>query len=199
MSLGGRGARTRLKLEEAEFFLQQLERSYGKQRKFDFYLSAFISAARSVGWVMRSEYHEVDGWAAWRQARPSSDEERALLRGTNAVRIRTTKQEPLQTMILKVGEIHVPPEFEERVSAAIAASPDGMLSYRVGGVPGAHYAELELDGTVLRFPAEGVEIQRSLDEFPGRQILEVCRAYYEYLATLVRECAERFDGVAPAA
>ena len=56
-----RGHRTKHKLEEAKFFLEQLRANYGKLKKFDYFLSAFISSARSVTWVMRNEYSSVPG------------------------------------------------------------------------------------------------------------------------------------------
>jgi hypothetical protein len=96
--MGQRGDRTSRKLEEAAFFLGRLAENYGKLKRFDFYLSAFISSARSVLWVMRNEYCGVDGWEDWYQARQPSDEERALLRGTNNLRVRLEKIAPLETL-----------------------------------------------------------------------------------------------------
>ncbi len=63
--MSAHGHLTQFKLDEARFFLDHLAPNYGKERKFDFFLSAFISAARSVTWVMKAEYADVEGWAAW--------------------------------------------------------------------------------------------------------------------------------------
>src|SRR5687768_518490 len=93
-----RGQKTRQKLEEAKFFLDQLEPNYGKAKKFDFLLSAYISAARSVLWIMRAEYGAVPGWQTWYASHKTTSEERALLKGTNDVRTRTLKREPLSTL-----------------------------------------------------------------------------------------------------
>jgi hypothetical protein len=56
--LGRKSMRTRtgFKLEEARFFLAHLEKHWRHVPQYEFYLSAFISAARSVTWVMRYEY-----------------------------------------------------------------------------------------------------------------------------------------------
>lgn len=194
--MGGRGERTQLKLEEALFFLGHLAPNYGKERKFDFYLSAFISAARSVAWVMRAEFHDVDGWEAWFKAYPLSPEEAELLRGTNELRRRTTKIGPPQTMTMTVERIYAPQEFLDRINAAMALSPEGRVPLHIGGTPGNYYAELDLGDQILRMPAEGVVIKRRLDEFPDRHIVDVCRAYYDHLAELVRQCMERFDASA---
>lgn len=90
--MNDRGFRTRRKLEEAKFFLDQLRPNYGKEKKFDFYLSAFISAARSITWVMGAEYGDVPGYKDWFDGLQPSEEEERLLKGTNTLRVRTQKQ-----------------------------------------------------------------------------------------------------------
>jgi hypothetical protein len=47
---------TRLKLEEAEYFLNQMNANPANPKYFKFNLSAFASASRSVTFVMQSEY-----------------------------------------------------------------------------------------------------------------------------------------------
>ena len=39
------------RLEEAEFFLEKLRETEGRGREFRYYLSALVSATRSIGWV----------------------------------------------------------------------------------------------------------------------------------------------------
>jgi hypothetical protein len=53
--------KTRFKLEEARFFHAHLEKHWRHLSHVDFYLSAFVSAARSVTWVMRYEYGQRPG------------------------------------------------------------------------------------------------------------------------------------------
>src|SRR5687767_13047625 len=57
---------TQYKLLEAHFFLSHLKRNVGKFNKFNYYLSAFISAARSVSAVMEREYkRKAPGFEEW--------------------------------------------------------------------------------------------------------------------------------------
>jgi hypothetical protein len=57
------------KLRETEFFLakmrEQEERAFGDREPFDFYLSAFLSAARSVDYRLRHEQEAIYG--PWRE------------------------------------------------------------------------------------------------------------------------------------
>jgi hypothetical protein len=88
-----RGYRTNHKLGEAKFFLDQLTPNYGKLKKFDYFLSAFISSARSVLWVMRNEYDAVPGWEAWFDARKPNTEEEALLKARTKFELEQKKKD----------------------------------------------------------------------------------------------------------
>jgi hypothetical protein len=192
--MSARGQSTQLKLEEAKFFLDQLAPNYGKEKKFDFYLSAFISAARSVTWVMRAEYSDAKGWEEWFESLEPSKEETSLLKGTTEVRNRAQKYEPLQTMTqLRVEGLKIPDADLPRVTEALARSSTGQLPAHVGGSRGNYFVDIEVEGERLRLPASTVLFDRRLEEFPDKNILEVCNAYYEALERLVRQCREKFD------
>jgi hypothetical protein len=70
--------RAKDKLEEAEFFLEKLKETSGKGREFRYYLSACVSASRSITWVLqkdlRSEYGSKfdDWWNEKKDAVPTS-------------------------------------------------------------------------------------------------------------------------------
>src|SRR5712692_1866886 len=71
------------KLREAEFFLGHLRTAWPTanlaDESFDFYLSAFLSAARSVTWVLQAEHKSAyDAWfPRWGDA--LSGDDKALL------------------------------------------------------------------------------------------------------------------------
>src|SRR4051812_36388447 len=88
----------RHKLQEAKFFLGFLADNYGKEKKFDFYLSAFFGAARAVIWIMGSEFDKVDGYREWIASRKvASAAEERLLGGITDARNRSQKSKPLRT------------------------------------------------------------------------------------------------------
>jgi hypothetical protein len=94
---------TRWKLEEARFFLRKVRRHYhdrvhanlGSRRRarpdFEFYLSAFLSAARSVPWVMKAEYGRVPEWSQWYEAYKPSADDIELLKRFNELRVKSEK------------------------------------------------------------------------------------------------------------
>jgi hypothetical protein len=87
---------TQRKLREARFFYQHLATERGHRNAnpegFRFYFSAFIGAARSVTWVMRSE--EPEKYAAWepRWKAQLSPEDQKLEKLTNDMRLDEVKR-----------------------------------------------------------------------------------------------------------
>jgi hypothetical protein len=88
---------TQHKLNEASFFLGKLEQDYLKHPDFDYYLSAFISSARSVLWIMRSEYHTIEGWEDWYISKKPDQDEELFLKRVNEIRVRSEKITALKT------------------------------------------------------------------------------------------------------
>ena len=190
----GRDGSTQFKLDEAKFFLEQLQPNFGRERKFDYYLSAFISAARSVTWIMRAEFGSLDGWEEWFDQLTASNEEYELLRGTNAVRIRSQKQAALRTMgVPEITRAKITKEQSQRIKEALASATDGEVKGTLRGSNGHYFIEFEIDGEALRIAVESVAKHRGLREFPARDILSVCNAYYRYLESIVQQCRDRFD------
>lgn len=58
-------ALVRNKLGEAKFFLDQMAREQHNLELFNYYFSAFLSAARSVTWCMQESMKHVSGFDAW--------------------------------------------------------------------------------------------------------------------------------------
>ena len=189
-----RGDKTRRKLEEAEFFLDQLEPNYGKAKKFDFYLSAYISAARSVLWIMKAEYGGVPGWKSWYASQKPNSEERALLKGTNELRTRTTKREPLSTLAsITIGGIKLSAEQAESFRSHMTRAQGSKLPMRISGSAGNYLLEIQVDGEWISYQGAEMLATRELPEFPHKNILDVCKRYYDAIARVVAKCGERFD------
>lgn len=189
-----RGDKTKRKLEEAKFFLEQLKANYGKAKKFDFYLSAYISSARSVLWVMKSEYGKVPSWKAWYESQKPDDEERALLKGTNKIRTRVVKREPLSSLAsVTIQGIKLRPEQRETFRAQMTKAKGTKLPIRLSGTADNCLLEMQIEGEWVSYEGSEVVLKRELPEFPDIDILEVCQRYYAAIAKVVARCGERYD------
>lgn len=184
--------RTRQKLDEAAFFLEKVREYYfdvlgedEESRPFLYYLSAFVSAARSVAWVMRSEYSNSDGWEVWYQARQPELEDRALLRQFRDMRNRSEKSGPLHVGI--------------RLHLSLAGEP----SLPEGGPSTARHPKLqqyrvtitEVDpssGDPRSWEAAIDSIECALPELGDDDLLKCCGRYFDLLHQLVEDCEARF-------
>lgn len=183
--------RTRQKLEEAAYFLQRVEEHYfdaleDNGRPLIYYVSAFISAARSVTWIMRSEYSRLPGWKTWYDVQRPSTHDLKLLRGFTDARNRSQKMEPLRVEV----RLFVSPKTGRTLDAS-GEAPIGspkLERYRItiqevdppSGEPRSIEAMLD-------------SIECGLPEFGEEDLLRACRRYLDLLSALVQECEQRFD------
>jgi hypothetical protein len=180
--------RTRQKLGEAKFFLDKLdEHCYENlaerfadprvSEAFPYYLSAFISAARSVTWILRSEYGRFPDWKAWWNSEVPAAHVAQLLRLFTELRNRSQKAEPLRPgPILRIEGDGGPPVVRDpklpRMKITISGADDE---------PAAPI----MSGELLAFTW-------TIEDLDGQDLLESCRTYYEELKRLVASCEARF-------
>jgi hypothetical protein len=165
---------TKKKLREAGFFLQRLveeERHIYRPEPEarDFYLSAFLSAARSVGDFIGVE--EGERYREWFEHRKLSlsDEERDLLRFTNDQRVQSVhiRGPNVQANITHAPIHELQRELHER---------GGSLEIRAGGVPGSPLPLPKVEKSTLSF-----------SELPDSDVSDVCGRYLELLARVLSE------------
>lgn len=181
--------RTQYKLEEAKFFLLLLEQNWRHFPHVDYFLSAFVSAARSVTWVMRSEYGKVPGWEEWFDAKKPSSKARELLKRMNDVRVRATKSVPLKTRT--TAQVTIPPE---------QVTPE-LLHFLQSGAKGQVRLEPTDPTNTEAFIVVGDRVlgrakiddaTHELPEFQGRDVREVAKEYLLELEALFAECGAKF-------
>jgi hypothetical protein len=179
---------TRLKYREAAFFLARMEETCyedvhrilaqsSQPISFPFYLSAFLSAARSITWVMRQEFSDVEGWEEWYKAQGSA-EHAQMLGLFNKLRNQSEKIEPVipgRTFRL-VGDGGPPVKRDPqlpRFSLAISAGEEDT-------------------GSAPLMSGEVMEWVWTIDDLDGADLLEACKQYLALLAELVDRCEQRF-------
>lgn len=189
---------TKGKLLESKFFLDRLEESYLLHPDFGYFLSAFISSARSVFWVMRHEYGQVPGWQEWYSSLDLSNEHRVFLRKINKIRIRTTKKEPLMSNLRL--SLHIPRgEMTGDLEAKLRGLQGETFRMTLRPAPEATTDQPmsrlndddEMSGSI-QFRARFEEMFRFVGDFPDENILDVCKNYYDIIEKIVSECEGRF-------
>jgi hypothetical protein len=165
---------TRKKLREAGFFLRFLKEQESRifrpePEARDFYLSAFLSAARSVGDVVGVE--EGECYRAWFDERRKTltVEEQELLKFTNQQRVKSVHVRGAEV------EDHVTDvpitELQRELHAA-----GGSLFINPGGVPGAPAPMSTTQKTRMVF-----------SQHPNTNVGELGQRYLEFMASILNE------------
>jgi hypothetical protein len=83
------------KVHEAHYFIHQLIENYHEPHPFRFQLSAFLSAAWSITWILQKELAQREGFAAWYEPRQQAMRNDADLRFLNDLRVGVVHQQSL--------------------------------------------------------------------------------------------------------
>jgi hypothetical protein len=102
------------KISEALFFVSKMREKYNHRVEFKFYLSAFLSSARSITWVMKAEFGKVPFYKAWHDGRKLSEEETRVFKRINDLRVETNKIKPVRTRPIVATTVEVPPGLDYR-------------------------------------------------------------------------------------
>lgn len=182
-------SRTHFKLAEASFFLLKADENWRNVPDFDFYLSAFISAARSVTWVMNAEFCKVPGWREWFDAKKPNAEIRDFLRRINDLRVRSQKTAPIATRT--TATVHIPNEgLAPEVLEWLKDSKPAQV--RLMPVDSRNEEFFLVSGDRRIAVGRLKEAQHELPEFPGEHAIAACERYLKLLHELVDECEKRF-------
>jgi hypothetical protein len=144
---------TKKKLLEADFFFLKLKREEvsllrADSEARDFYLSAFLTAGRSVGDAIVAEGGEsYKTWFASRRAQLSPDEA-GLLAFTNEQRVKTVH-------VRGADVTHATREISLREVQLEISRRGGIYEVYGGGVPGAPIPPMDVQVTNLMFDYQG--------------------------------------------
>lgn len=185
--------RTKRKLDEAKFFLDLLVSNENKDPDFDYFLSAFISSSRSVLWIMRAEYSELNGWEQWYISLDPTQEEKQFLKKINEIRVRSEKFDPLLTKILM--NLGIPnEEMTKEIEKSLEQFHGKSVTFTIETIEESTDSQTYgvLDNGTVRFRGKVDSVVRGIEEFPDTDILEVCKDYFHRIEKIVNECIVKF-------
>lgn len=171
------------KLNEAKYFLDRLSDLRAERDPFRYNLSAFLASARSVTWMMQKEYSTVDGFREWyeqKQAIMHADTEMKFL---DDQRDKTVHMETLHPRAHVSLSIHDAVRITDSVTIVLTHA-DGSREVRES--PPSPPPPVEKPE-----PAE-VDWRWYFERFPERDIVHLCREYWQKLEAIVVECEALF-------
>lgn len=181
---------TRNKFNEAQFFLKLMDLNSNVFPDFNYYVSAFISIARSVTWVMKCEYKDRKGWQEWHDLKEPTKVDTDFLKMINEIRLTTTKRQPIQTNFSVTLDIP-PKEITPELTAYFKSLKPSELAEFIANAPTNNQHKEVGDRSVLPF-TETIKTTMYLDGFPKKDIREIGHKYMEELNCLIEECESKF-------
>ena len=177
--------KTTQKLSESKFFLDKMKESYMKHDEFDYYFSAFISACRSVLWVLKAECKKNEEWLAWYEAKEPTKEEALFLKQSNEMRVRSEKHTPLKPDLMSTMVLD-PTNLSPEVMELIRNGEIDKLDIQF------HTSEEDVPEDRVYVPIVASEEYKQVNEFEGEDVLSVCEKYYQLVHGVVSESSANF-------
>jgi len=178
---------TERKLDEAKYFLTLLDID---DPYFDYILSAFLNAARSIAWVMRHEYNKINGWENWYSKYCLTEKAKQLLKEINELRILATKKEGVKTdFYFLQTDMFIEEEFYPELKK-ISKLEDG--DYILSIEPFSEKKTDTSDQESIRFLGQ---IDKSEREYADtREKLKItCEEYLNLMEEVVKSCTKEFS------
>jgi len=178
---------TQFVLNETEFFFNKLKETKELFPCFDYYLNAYISSARSVLWIMKSEYGKIDGWQEWYNNTEVDCDKKILLKGIVDMRNRSVKKNPLQIRqeyIIGDGinSYNIYDEMLPFIGKRIHLTIKQIGKKQASTI--TNNKTLVLKGTINKI--------HTVEEFKNKDIIEVCQQYLDWLKEIVNTCMKKF-------
>lgn len=179
---------TERKLDEARYFLNKLNPNYVY---FDYILSAYLNASRSTAWIMRNEFHNINGWEKWFNSCKISEKESILLKRINELRILSAKKSGIKTEFFFADHI-IPDEkyypiiekmfndlegeevvvtISDNFDKEDAQSPSYKKSYKIRGK---------------------VKMDKEKSDLSRESLENLCKNYFMFLEKQVQDCISKF-------
>ena len=181
------------KLLEAKFFRQRMEEAQSERYAFKYYLSAFLSAARSVTLIMQKEFGNAPGFKEWYENKQAGMKKDIAMTFLNGARRMSIHEKPVQPFARVDVTIFPPPA----IAIASANTPTIIITKANGTME-----KSEPDPTQKREQCEAHETTEKgssivnwrwyFDELPDRDVVTFCEEQGAKLDALVAECEYRF-------
>jgi len=176
---------TRQKLLEVNYFLEQMKNTQSSRDAFKYNLSAFLSAARSVTFVMQSEFRRVSGFNDWYSQKQVETEGDDLMKFLKDKRNITVKQEPVRPRALVSVTNNEPPIIINDHMSFVIKRASGTVE-RSESIPPRPQPQPKAQAQTT------VEWLWYFVELPDKDVVSVCAEHVTKLESLVTECESRF-------
>ena len=176
------------KYDEAEYFLEMMKENIEDRQKFRYNLSAFVSAARTITFVLQKEFSKNPKFNKWypeKQMQMSRDKHFKFF------------NDKRNNIIHKEGTIYTRAEISKTINLSMAAS----VSFEVivikadGTIENEKHSELPVKPKLTPKPNDTEETKWFFKDWsePDEDVIALCARYIKELKIIVEEAASKFD------
>jgi hypothetical protein len=185
---------TRNKLNEASYFLEQMKNKQSDRDAFRYNLSAFLSAARSVTWVMKKEFDKAPGFEKWYEKAQGDMNKDSCMKFFNEKRRMTIHIEPVKPQARVDVTIYVP-----AVNITASTLPPTVTTSTADETTGKR-VKPELTTSFVTpasvaTTADGEAVTKwrwYFKELPDKDVATACEEHIKKLEDLVVGCESEF-------
>ncbi len=181
----------REKLLEASYFYQKVKDCFsGKlHQEMQFNLNAFISAVRSITWVMKNEFLKYDGFTEWFEEAKQKYMNKNAFQNLNELRITSEKKKSIRPMYVQTVRFKEPVNINSEQSLEIFTNCEERVS---AAIYSNNNESIKLNGDQFN-----VNLSCRFEEIPNEDLFKFCEQYLESSQKMVEECEKKFKQKTP--
>jgi hypothetical protein len=173
----------RNKLSEAEYFLDRMVETQADRDAFEYNLSAFLAAFRSVDYVMTAEFDDRPGFANWHRTQVTKVKADKGMKLLVDKRHLTIHKEPVKPRA----------EIEVKVSETIRVNATASVVVRhKDGTTEVHRSAPKAAKEPAAKSKTEIEWRWYFNELPDVDVVTLCQESVSKLDAIVAECEQGF-------
>lgn len=174
---------TREKLDEAAYFLKQLKKNQSDKQSVQCNLSAFLSSARSVTYVMQSEFSQIEGFKEWyvkERLKLKKSQQMILLNEKRVITIHKKPIKPKGNVSINITESMNITSYVE----IFAQNPDGTKKLVSSTKPKEKHKPMSTK-TEIKY-------EWHYDDYQQQDVITISEEQLSTLRALVDDCEKQF-------
>jgi hypothetical protein len=166
------------KLDEAKYFLEQIKSNIENDRALKHNLSAFLSSARSITFVLQNEYSDNPNFGTWyakKQEEMRNDNLLSFFVNKRNYVVKENSITPIKQRIITISDVGTAYESV----TVMKKNPDGteVVSQSTEQIAGAHIKPKDTE----------VEVKWFFEDYPDKDIITLCEDYLGKLIQILGE------------
>lgn len=176
------------KYDEAEYFLEMMKENIEDRQKFRYNLSAFVSAARTITFVLQKEFSKNPKFNKWYPKKQMQMSRDKLFEFFNDKR---------NNIIHEEGTIYTRAEISKTINLSMAASVsfEAIVIKADGTIENEKDSELPSKPKLTPKLNDTEETKWFFKDWsePDEDVIALCARYIKELKIIVEEAASKFD------